>query len=420
MQHKILLLDELGEKWGQTHVYHNLKTPYDALKLLCINHPDFAQYLLNSSKNGIDYKVTQVNQELTESDLFLPLGKHDLVIAPIITGSGDTFKAIAGVALSIIAPQFAGAFIGTFGLGAGQIAVSTALKSLGAFLLLDGAAGMLSPQLPTSAFDQGLNVGQSGFTGGPSSVEKGADGRQSYAYTGAVNTVGIGKTIPVVYGRALIGGHLISTDIDINSTSDPLTTNFIAPNPSNTRVNGKTIPIVKKGTKDFGTVRATRAKFGKNKNSYGKKKFRLTNNKFSDLEISLGKTSRQKISSVFDIQGSGTMNNQFMHLMIDFKGLFDHVSKNGSFTRIHGFITFNVIIVEPDTESTVLNQQITVSSLMNKNQRYRIIFNFEPVNIPEKNAYDVFIQIADKEFFSTGFTKMTIQRLGYRFFGGKR
>ena len=57
---------------------------------------------------------------------------------------------------------------------------------------------------------------------------------------------------------------------------------------------------------------------------------------------------------------------------------------------------------------------------MNKNQRYRIIFNFEPVNIPEKNAYDVFIQIADKEFFSTGFTKMTIQRLGYRFFGGKR
>ena len=62
MQHKILLLDELGEKWGQTHVYHNLKTPYDALKLLCINHPDFAQYLLNSSKNGIDYKVTQLNQ----------------------------------------------------------------------------------------------------------------------------------------------------------------------------------------------------------------------------------------------------------------------------------------------------------------------------------------------------------------------
>ena len=412
MQHKILLLDDLGEKWGQTHVYHNLKTPYDAIKLLCINHPDFAQYLLNSSKKGIDYKVTQVDQELTESDLFLPLGKHDLVITPVITGSGDVGKFIGGAILTIIAPQFAGA-IGTFGLTS-AIPVSTALKSLGAFLLLDGAAGMLAPQLPTNAFDQSLNVGQSGFTGGPSSVEKGSDGKQSYAYTGAANTVGIGKTIPLVYGRALVGGHLISTDIEINPTSDPLMTSFISPHPNNTRVNGRNIKINQKRTKEYGGVRLTRVNFGKNKNSYGKKKFAI-----DTVNINLTKTSRQNICNNFDIGGS-VMTPKFMHLMIDFKGLFDHVSKNQAFTRIHGFITFNVIIVEPDTGSTVLNQQINVMSLMNKNQRVRYVFNFEPVNIPEKNRYDVFIQIIDKEFFSTGFTKMTIQRIGYRFFGGKR
>ena len=168
------------------------------------------------------------------------------------------------------------------------------------------------------------------------------------------------------------------------------------------------------GTKEYGGVRLTRCNFGKNKNSYGKKKFQI-----DTVNINLTKTSRQNICNNFDIGGS-VMNPKFMHLMIDFKGLFDHVSKNANFTKIHGFITFNVIIVEPDTGSTVLNQQINVMSLMNKNQKVRYVFNFEPVNIPEKNRYDVFIQIIDKEFFSTGFTKMTIQRIGYRFFGGKR
>ncbi len=56
MQHKILLLDELGDRWGKTHVYHNLRTPADAIKLLCINYPDFAKYLATSHEQGIAYQ----------------------------------------------------------------------------------------------------------------------------------------------------------------------------------------------------------------------------------------------------------------------------------------------------------------------------------------------------------------------------
>ena len=112
MQHKILLLDELGEKWGQTHIYHDLRTPADAIKLLCINNPDFAEHLLLSHEKGISYQVSQVDLNLELSDLLLPLGSHDLVITPVIAGSGGVVKAIAGVALIAVTGGF-GATFGT-------------------------------------------------------------------------------------------------------------------------------------------------------------------------------------------------------------------------------------------------------------------------------------------------------------------
>ena len=102
MQHKILLLDELGEKWGYSHTFFNLRTPADAIRLLCINYPDFQKHLLTSKKKGIDYKITQVDQDLDLSDLFLPLGKHDLVITPVISGSKNAIKIVTGVALVVV------------------------------------------------------------------------------------------------------------------------------------------------------------------------------------------------------------------------------------------------------------------------------------------------------------------------------
>ncbi len=96
MQHKILLLDELGKRWGESHTFYNLRTPADAIRLLCINYPDFGKYLATSHEQGIAYQVTQVGHELKSNELTLPLGQHDLVIAPVIIGSEGAVKAIAG------------------------------------------------------------------------------------------------------------------------------------------------------------------------------------------------------------------------------------------------------------------------------------------------------------------------------------
>ena len=237
MQHKILLLDELGKRWGESHTFYNLRTPADAIRLLCINYPDFGKYLATSHEQGIAYQVTQVGHELKSNELTLPLGQHDLVIAPVIIGSEGAVKAIAGAALiaTAVITGGAGGFLATFQ----ATGLTGAAAQIGAALVLGGVQEMLAPQLPT--FDNSMDVGRTGFNGGPAALERGADGQQSYAYRGASNTVGIGKTIPIVYGKAMVGSHLITTDIDVTNESDPLMTSFEKPSSSTVRVNGEKV-----------------------------------------------------------------------------------------------------------------------------------------------------------------------------------
>mgnify|MGYP001324685472 CR=1 FL=1 len=410
MQHKILLLDELGERWGQTHIFHDLRSPADAIKLLCINYSDLAKHLATSHEKGIVYKVTQVDQELSESDLFLPLGQHDLVITPVIAGSKGVSKFIIGAILVGVAIGTGGTSL-SFGLGgfSGGVGISAAIGNIGLALAVRGVGEMLAPQQPT--FDQSINVGQGGFLSGPSSIERGADGQQSYAYRGAANTVGIGKTIPVVYGKALIGGHLISTAIEIENESDKLMTHFEPPSPNTVRVNGNEIRINKKKVEIYEGMKMTRVPLQKKPSTYQGVKFQIDRN-----NIQLNKKGRQKICNDFDVDESGERNSQNMMLMIDFKGLLDRVGAVGT-TLIHGYITFKVIVFAPESESTLLNQQITVQGLMLKNQTIRYVFNFQPA-FHDEHPLDLFIEIVDKELLSTSYTQMIIRRIGYKFFKG--
>ena len=406
MEHKIVLLDELGEKWGKTHIYHDLKTPADAIKLLCVNYPSFAKYLVTSHEKGIVYKITQVDTDLEESDLFLPLGKHDLVITPVITGSGEAAKFIGGIVLTVVT----GGLGGTALIGGPLGAIGA---KVGAALIISGVSDMLTPQLPT--FDiTGGGVGQGGFLGGPSSIERGADGQQSYAYRGAANTVGIGKTIPVVYGKALIGGHLISTTVEVEDESDSLKNTFVPPGPDTCLVNGNEIRKDGSKTSIYEGLLCTRVGFGKKPSAYHGRKFALIKNL-----INLSSKSRQKISSTFDIDAEGDLNEEDMNLMIDFSGIRDRVGGAGT-TIIHGYITFDVIVEEPGSETLVLNERITVQGLMQPSQKIRYIFNFAPVHMADTGVFNVFIQIIDKELLNNKETKMIVRRLGYKFFkGGK-
>lgn len=443
MQHKILLLDELGDKWGKTHIYHDLRTPADAIRLLCINYPDFAKHLATSHEQGIFYQVTQANCELNIQDLFLPLGKNDLVITPVISGSSTAVRIIAGIGLTFFTGGLSLGSIGTFGLGAGSFAVNTVLQNIGGFLLLSGVSEMLAPQPPT--FDASFDVGRGGFLGGPSAMERGADGQQSYAYRGASNTVGIGKTIPIVYGKALIGSHLISTDIEVVDESNPLMTSFEKPSNDTVRVNGQKIEF-SQTILDFDDLRAARvmpntkvANFqGPNANrvrAYKSNNLNLFDfklNKSDDVGndtpnrvgfVTLESTAEQKVLDNLQISKTGDTANENFNVMITFSGLQDRIGTATS-TIIQGYITFAIIIKEPESESVVLHQQLTVQGTQKFTQSVRYIFEFEPAVVETATSYDVFVKIVDKELFATASdintknaTKMRIDSVGYDLLG---
>jgi predicted phage tail protein len=236
---RVCLMGELGERFGAEHTYYNLRNAADAIKLLCINMPEFKDFLLESEENGIGYQVLQGGVDFSYEDMLLPFGERELVIVPVVSGSGDAGSQIlAGIgliALTIITGGIASAGValgGLFGIGT----VGTAIVGIGASLVLGGVAQALSPQpqIPTlggfgSTSYSGGRMGSRNRTNGPENVTSGIDGQQSYAYTGAANSVGVGATVPLAYGKVLIGSHLLKSKFQIADESDPVLTSLRAP-----------------------------------------------------------------------------------------------------------------------------------------------------------------------------------------------
>jgi len=246
-----MLAGELGEKYGTHHEYYNLRTPADAIKLLCVNFPQLQRDLMISHHNGVGYKLIQAGAAMGYDELHLPFGSKPMVLVPVIAGSGGSAgQILAGVGLIAASFLFPGAGLfgasafGVFGpLAPSAIAtlttVGTALSTVGAGLVLGGVANMLSPQPETPKLSQ-RRMETTNFNGpGAQGITRGSDGVQSYAYRGATNTVGAGVTIPVVYGRALVGGHLLSVNVVATDTSDPLATAIKAPGEQTVLINGE-------------------------------------------------------------------------------------------------------------------------------------------------------------------------------------
>lgn len=237
---QVLLLGELGERFGSKHEFENLRTPADAIRLFSINYPDFLPYLIESHENNIGYQIVQASTSLGEEDLFLPFGKKDLVITPVVMGSSDNpiINLVAAVALiSIVVVTGGGAaamWAGTassgvtLGLSGFGVTAGTTLFSGASMLAMAGNAGILlglasiaqilnpMPELPAKR----LSSGEAASTDGPQSVIRGAAGKQSYALTGPVNSVGLGTAVPIVYGEVITGSHILSVELEIESDDD--------------------------------------------------------------------------------------------------------------------------------------------------------------------------------------------------------
>jgi len=355
-------MGDLGERYGFEHTYFNLRTPGEAIKLLCINFPKLQEELVHAHEHGIGYQLVQADFALDYPDLQLPMGSNDLVLTPVVAGSGGGFgRVLAGVA--IIALSFGIGAIASAGVALGGLAgigtVGTAFVGVGASLVLGGITQMLSPQprLPIS----GSQFGGSRFAGttrtdGFQSDIRGSDGAQSYAYTGAANSVGVGATIPVVYGKALVGSHLLSANIEVTDESDPLKV------PSKAKDTATATSEVRLGGEvlQFDVFTATSG-------VEAQRTLRYTGPQWGYLPtLKMVKNTALTIPDAFTLDSTKTGADVVLALR---KGLYDFVAGPGT-SVVDGGITYSVEVQDLATGTPLGSSVATIQGQLREGQQY--------------------------------------------------
>lgn len=180
---KIILLGELGKKFGREFNL-SVKTPAEAVRALCINFPALKQYLIDSDKRNIGYKVLVDKQEQKIEEIHNPSGNATIKIVPVLMGSGGNgiFGFIIGATL--VAASF---------IPGNPFAAQ--MFSVGVSMMIGGVVQMLSPVPKTPK------------------LEDRPENKPSYIFNGAVNTSAQGYPVPVGYGKMIVGSAVISASI---------------------------------------------------------------------------------------------------------------------------------------------------------------------------------------------------------------
>ena len=375
MQQTVRLLGDLGERYGVEHEYYNLRTPADAIKLLCINKPELMKELAEAHEHGIGYRMIQAGTDLDYADLQLPLGSNDLILTPVITGSGggSNSKILIGIgliALSFVLPG-AGLFGTTSLFGASAVAgglgtaIGTALSAIGASLVLGGVSQLLSPQpqIPSLSGAGRLKPGENTNASGSQGVSRATSGEQSYAFQGPANTVGVGNTVPLIYGEVLTGSQLLSSNVEITDESDKTSEYFERPGPDSVTVNGEKV------TFKFASLSGLRTRRWSDENRALVHNNTEVRRSMPSLDFTqAGKEQRDVDYREFTTGGPMYKNFQVM-LEID-RGLFNVVGN----TKVPGFVTYEIKLSLLDTDQGTVDgglARATIQGLLKPGEPYR-------------------------------------------------
>ena len=429
-------MGELGERFGAEHTYYNLRNGADAIKLLCINMPEFKDYLLASEENGIGYQVIQGGVDFGYEDLLLPFGERELVIVPVFSGSGEgAGKILAGIgliALAIINP-FGAAAIGTFGLSA-PIAVTSLLPAIGGIglsLALTGVAQMISPQpqVPTLGGFGGNFVGGSSRMGsrnrtnGPENVTSGIDGQQSYAYTGAANSVGVGATVPLAYGKVLIGSHLLKSKFQIADESDPVLSSLRAPGTQTVRLGNEVL------TDDFsdksGVIARRVYKTGFNTQAYFSEvsSYGVTNNP-QLIRTDIQEQRRTASLQVYGGYLASTAQYSDFNVALSIEnGLYDFAGGAGT-TLVDGYISYEIKVyrgTEIADGFLVAADSATIQGLLFEGQFFGWMHRLELGDIETESLVTVQVEVINAETVPNGTTGsnpiyLRLNSIGYQLY----
>tara|TARA_Y100000004_G_scaffold154038_1_gene178048 strand:- start:293 stop:958 length:666 start_codon:yes stop_codon:yes gene_type:complete len=208
----------LRKRLGQCRFEFDVITPAQAIKALCVNFPGLDKWLIDSEQDGVSYRVAVSKEKATEGNvapLLMPFGTAEVFsITPVIAGAGggfgQTLFGAALIGLSFVSFGATGLFAGGTGLGTSATGLvgaagiykagafgSAALGLIGASLVLNGVAQMISPQPDFGSFDESAQL-------------------ESFFFSNVVNTSKQGLPVPVAYGRVIVGSAVISSGLDVD------------------------------------------------------------------------------------------------------------------------------------------------------------------------------------------------------------
>jgi predicted phage tail protein len=203
MLRKIKLYGKLAQFVGKRVLQAEVQNAAEAVRFLLANFPGLDQHMANQY-----YKVLVGADALTLDELHYPSGQQEIKIVPVIAGAGGNVgQIILGVALVAGAFLIPGLAAGAVLSGALSYGTAAAIANvavfggfLGASLVLNGVAGLLTPT--------------------PSQPKLGKDSdndpSKSYFFNGVQNTSRQGLPVPVIFGEVITGSITISAGIDID------------------------------------------------------------------------------------------------------------------------------------------------------------------------------------------------------------
>ena len=223
----------LAERLGQRVFRADVASPAEAIRFLCANFLGLEQWLIDTTNDGIGFRVTVGKTKVGEEDFGMFCNPDATIsITPVLTGAGggSTGMILAGVGLVAFSILTAGAGAGFLGLGAGLTgtagtagvggivglggafgtaatgfvlgsAASTAFGFIGASLILSGTASLLTPTASLINPAAGIKASRD------------AARLQSYNFSGIQNTSIQGTPIPLVYGKIYTGSITLSASI---------------------------------------------------------------------------------------------------------------------------------------------------------------------------------------------------------------
>ena len=309
------------------------------------------------------------------------------MLTPVIVGSGrgSTSTILAGLGLVAASIIFAPAGAGFFGLGMGvgssvtatwsstaftyvtsissvlSSGASIALGTIGTTLILGGVSQMLAPQPPIDSLQNRSKPGQNTNATGPQGVSRATSGEQSYAFSGPANTVGVGATVPLVYGKLLIGSHLISSKVEVTSESDPTGEFFEPPGPESITINSEKV-----GNK-FASLNGLRTR------RYEDSQVKIVDignsRRAPNMVVKFDSTAKNTITNELDDTTSNRRKN--LQILIEINKGLSRVIGNQT---VPAFVTYEITVTKqnyPGESPTFATVRATVQGLLRKSDNYK-------------------------------------------------